>query len=202
MSQPAWRHWYHCTVGTCGTWLPGDPRGWRERDHREHVDGDYKRPPQPSQFNEARHRYAKRLLRFEPYLIASNDRAKIGQLLLENFDHNAIPVLALAVATKNFHAFVQVCDGRVKRILGLAKRHVTFSFGAITDDGHRRTRLWERDGGVKPIADRAHAICAFHYILDHVKDGAWVWSFRDALPTSAPISPPSQTAGFGRGDFF
>ena len=39
-TMKAWRGWYHVTGGTYGSWLPGDPRGWRARGRREHVDGD------------------------------------------------------------------------------------------------------------------------------------------------------------------
>jgi hypothetical protein len=41
----AWNDWYHVVVHVYGSWLRGDPRGWRARHHREHVDGDYKNPP-------------------------------------------------------------------------------------------------------------------------------------------------------------
>ena len=50
--QP-WRHWYHCNGSTYGTWLPGDPRGWRSRNHRVHVPGDYRTPPPPGRFDHA-----------------------------------------------------------------------------------------------------------------------------------------------------
>ena len=43
----AWNRWYHVTCNTYGTWLRGDPRGWRERHHRRHVEGDYKHRPAP-----------------------------------------------------------------------------------------------------------------------------------------------------------
>ena len=46
--MPAWNHWYHCTAHTYGTWLRGDPRGWRARHHREHVDGDYRNRTEPT----------------------------------------------------------------------------------------------------------------------------------------------------------
>ncbi len=36
---------YHVTWSTYGSWLPGDPRGFRTRGHRLHVDGDYRNPP-------------------------------------------------------------------------------------------------------------------------------------------------------------
>src|ERR1700734_1933446 len=41
----AWNAWYHLTSNSYGTWLRGDARGWRERHHRKHVEGDYKNPP-------------------------------------------------------------------------------------------------------------------------------------------------------------
>ena len=57
----AWNNWLHCTGSTYGTWLRGDPRGWRSRD-REHVDGDYKRPPPKGKYDEL-HEQSKRLMK-------------------------------------------------------------------------------------------------------------------------------------------
>src|SRR5437868_3666075 len=59
--QP-WNNWYHVMCHTYGTWLPGDPRGFRTRHHREHCDGDYKNPPKPGQW-EQRHAQAKSLMK-------------------------------------------------------------------------------------------------------------------------------------------
>ena len=39
------RAWFHIVLTTYGSWLYGDERGFRTRGHREHVEGDYKRPP-------------------------------------------------------------------------------------------------------------------------------------------------------------
>ena len=47
MPQP-WQSWYHCNGTFKGNWLRGDERGWRSRNHREHVEGDYKNPPPPN----------------------------------------------------------------------------------------------------------------------------------------------------------
>src|SRR4029077_15822875 len=91
-----------------------------------------------------------------------------------------VPILALAVTVNNFHALLQCHDLRPKRALGAAKTHVTFRFAPILDTATRQRRtIWEGEGGVRPIRNRVHGIVAFHYILDHVKQGAWVWSFRD-----------------------
>lgn len=40
-SVEPWNSWYHVTIHVYGSWLRGDPRGWRSRHHREHADGDY-----------------------------------------------------------------------------------------------------------------------------------------------------------------
>ncbi len=177
----AWRDWYHCTVSTYGTWLPGDPRGWRERDHHEHVEGDYKRPPMPSVFAKKRHEYAKKLMRHEPYAFDEKHRETIGRLLVERFTELRTPLLSLAVCEKNFHALIQCRDGEVKRMLGIVKRHVTFCFAPVIDGMNRRRPIWEGEGGVKPIKNEAHARNAYQYILDHVEEGGWVWSYKDRL---------------------
>jgi hypothetical protein len=180
MAVQAWRDWYHCMVGTYGQWLPGDERGWRERKHHEHVSGDYHHPPVPTNFSQARLEHSKRIMNWDPYLIEPHDREAIGRLLLGSFRFQDIPLLALAVCAKNFHALLQIHNHAPKRVLGKAKRHVTFEFAPIVDPAtNRRQQLWEGDGLGKPIRDRAHAVTAFHYILDHAKEGAWIWCYRD-----------------------
>jgi hypothetical protein len=61
MRRP-WLNWLHCTGSTYGSWLRGDPRGWRARRHREHVDGDYRTPPASGTY-EAMHERSKRLMK-------------------------------------------------------------------------------------------------------------------------------------------
>ena len=58
-------HWYHLILSTYGSWLPGDPRGFRTRHHRFHVEGDYKDPPPPGRY-EKMHKQSQHSLRFAP----------------------------------------------------------------------------------------------------------------------------------------
>ena len=39
------KQWRHVVFTTLGSWLPGDPRGFRTREHKVHSSGDYKKPP-------------------------------------------------------------------------------------------------------------------------------------------------------------
>ena len=56
------RKWFHCTTHTYGAWLYGDPRGFRTRHHREHVEGDYKNPPPKGKYDRQYQR-SKKLLK-------------------------------------------------------------------------------------------------------------------------------------------
>jgi hypothetical protein len=197
-ARPGWRNWYHCTVGTYAKWLPGDKRGWRERNHHEHVAGDYKHPPIDTPFAQARRAYAKEILRFAPHVFLPSQRQKIGTLLLESFTHQQIPVLALAVSATNVHALVQCPDQKPKHTMGMAKEHVTFGAARVIDPVNKtREKFWEKGSAAKPICDRAHAIRVFRYILAHKKEGAWVWNFRDQTPSDAPLARAA--GGGGRG---
>jgi hypothetical protein len=55
MPGPGMR-WRHVIINTRCSWLHGDPRGYRDRDHRTHSSGNYKRPP-PAEENEGLRRY-------------------------------------------------------------------------------------------------------------------------------------------------
>jgi hypothetical protein len=52
------QRWYHVIISTYGGWLHGDPRGFRTRHHRAHVEGDYnirrRRKDTPHRRREAR----------------------------------------------------------------------------------------------------------------------------------------------------
>ncbi|WP_437230609.1 hypothetical protein SH661x_002053 [Planctomicrobium sp. SH661] len=65
--------WFHVTLTTYGAWLPGDPRGFRTRHHREHVEGDYRDPPPAGKY-EGLHRASERLLKSTPTVFSRADR--------------------------------------------------------------------------------------------------------------------------------
>jgi hypothetical protein len=174
--MPAWRGWYHVSGNTYGTWLPGDPRGWREKKHRTHVDGDYRSPPPPGIGDGLRH-HADRLLRQPPMHLAPPLRALAGQALVEMLGRQDVEVLSVSVSAVHFHILARFSDGSVRPRVGRAKKH---AWHRLRASGHRG-RLWQRSCGVKPIADRAHQVRTYRYILAHEDEGAWVWHFREGL---------------------
>src|SRR5436190_1901454 len=74
---PDTRKWFHITTHTYAAWLPGDPRGFRTRHHREHVEGDYKNPPPPGKYADRLAR-SKKLLTQEPVKLAPEWRPMVG----------------------------------------------------------------------------------------------------------------------------
>ena len=97
-----WNNWYHCIGTTYGAWLRGDPRGWRAKHHREHVDGDYKRPPAPGIYSPL-HRESQKLLKRPPIVLNRGQRLVACLAIIEALDHYEVEVVDLAVASQHYH---------------------------------------------------------------------------------------------------
>src|SRR5437868_9283077 len=91
-----WHHWYHCMGHTYGTWLPGDPKGFRTRHHREHVEGDYKNPPPKGMYDE-RHRRSKELMKRDPVFLTMEQRTLVVRLLVESLQRRNLDVIVASV---------------------------------------------------------------------------------------------------------
>ena len=102
-----WNGWYHCMSNTYGTWLPGDPRGFRTRKHREHVEGDYKKPP-PELKYDSRHDQAKRSLKRDPVILSPDARrACVDALVHAWVDIHSVEVLAVSVSAMHMHVLAR-----------------------------------------------------------------------------------------------
>jgi REP element-mobilizing transposase RayT len=175
--MPAWNDWYHVQTNTYGTWLPGDPRGWREKRHRRHVDGDYRDPPPPGS-GDALHRRAKSLLKKPPVWLDAAQRETVGRAVIEMLRSQEIDVLVVSMDSVHLHLLARFSDRQVRPRLGRAKKHACFRLREVGFEG----KLWERGCHAVPIKDRKHQINVFHYIRRHASHGAWVWTFRDGTP--------------------
>ena len=98
----AWNHWYHVNGNTYGTWLPGDPRGWREKRHKRHVDGDYKNPP-PKGSGDALQRHASSLLKQPPVHLDPVQRELAGRALAEMLVRQEVELLAISLDSVHYH---------------------------------------------------------------------------------------------------
>src|SRR3954447_20027182 len=120
----AWENWYHCTAHTYGTWLRGDPRGWRSRDHREHVDGDYKHPPPKGKYDDL-HALSKSLMQRDPVRIEMELRQFVVDHVVKRLIDRYNPVDIASFDAIHLHVLVR-CDSDNPRVeLGAAKQFAT-----------------------------------------------------------------------------
>ena len=172
----AWNDWYHVNGNTYGTWLPGDPRGWRERKHKKHVPGDYKNPP-PRGSGDALHKHARTLLKQPPVQLDGPQREIAGRALVEMLLKQEIEVLVVSMDDIHFHLLARFRGCQVRPKVGRAKKHAYFE---LRNRGFH-SRLWEDGSNVVPVTGRPHQLNVLAYIGRHTEQGAWVWTFREGL---------------------
>lgn len=172
----AFNDWYHVNANTYGTWLPGDPRGWRERGHRKHCEGDYRNPP-PKGSGDKLHQYAQRLLAKPPVHLDTTQQVLAGRAMVEMLLEQNIELLALCLDEIHFHLLARFPDTQVRPVVGRAKKH---AWHALVDHGFEG-KLWQDGSKVTPIGDRRHQLNVFRYITRHGQNGAWLWTFRDEV---------------------
>lgn len=171
-----WNGWYHVDGHTYGTWLPGDPRGWREKRHKKHVEGDYRNPP-PDGSGVGLHEHSRSLLKQPPVYLEPAQREVAGRALVEMLVQQGIEVLSVSLDAVHYHILGRFAGGEVRRAVGRAKKHAYYRLRERWEVG----KVWQRLCKVTPIADRAHQVRVFGYIRDHGKEGAWTWTFRDGI---------------------
>jgi hypothetical protein len=178
--------WFHITSHTYGAWLPGDARGFRTRHHREHVEGDYKNPPPAGKYDRRLAR-SRTLLKQEPVKLSPTWRPIVGTAAKNKLILLGAQVLAVSMSATHLHTLAKMPPGSFPRKwMGQAKKHSNF-----TSKEHGWTgKLWAVRCKVIPIKDRPHQLNTFYYILDHIKEGAWIWDFRNPGPESPGTAVP------------
>jgi hypothetical protein len=150
-----WNSWYHCTTHAYGSWLRGDPRGWRSRHDREHVDGDYRNPP-PDGLYEKLHERSKRLMKRTRVRFDRDIRATVLLAVVERLQMESIPVAVASLNSSHPHVLARFDDQRCRWWIGRAKYHASMlgkKRGIAPAGGY-----WAKLGGLKPNAYRAHQI--------------------------------------------
>ena len=165
---------YHVIWGTYGSWLPGDPRGFRTRHHRQHVAGDYRHPPPPGRY-EGLHAHVRRSLKQSPVIIPRDLLEVVGRRCLDRFAEEGVAVAALSVGGQHAHVALACPSEGLKQRVGRVKK---VSSHRVRD--RLPGRLWQ--AGCHPVAvrDELHWRKVLEYIAAHAPE-AWVW-LRDNAP--------------------
>ena len=162
--------WFHLTLTTYGTWLYGDARGFRTRNHREHVEGDYKKPPPPGTYAVKEGR-SKALMKSAPIYLVPSWRAIVGRAIVKRLRELGAFVLCAAVAGTHCHVLFKAPRNAADADVDAAKRHTWFE---LRDAGWK-TKLWAKGKHLESVDSKPHLKNTFRYIVRHVAQRAWVW---------------------------
>ncbi len=163
--------WFHMVASTYGSWLYGDPRGFRTRYHREHVEGDYKAPPPPGQYGNQERR-SRESLKQSPVVIPARLREVVGLALLERLRALGALVVCVSVSGQHAHVLAKMPRSEPRFWMGEAKKHAWFR---LRENGWK-TKLWGKRSKAVPVKDRQHQLNVYGYIMRHAREGAWVWT--------------------------
>ncbi|HSU66967.1 MAG TPA: hypothetical protein VLJ39_08860 [Tepidisphaeraceae bacterium] len=178
-----WNDWYHCMGHTYGTWLPGDPKGFRTRHHREHIEGDYKHPP-PKGMYDKRHEQAKDLMKRDPIFLTIDQRLLIVRLLVESLQRRNFDIATACVIEVHFHILARIPDHDPGHWIGVAKKES--SHYAKEQSQAPAGGLWAVRSKSLPIHSRGHQLNTAKYIFDHCEEGAAVWYRNSAIECLQP----------------
>ena len=175
MANPPWNDWYHIVTHVYGSWLRGDPRGWRSANHREHVVGDYRNTPPKGKYKIMFER-SRALMKRDPVSVQTRLRGFVVNAVVEKFQRDEIEILIASMDAKHLHVLGRFRDHQPREWMGRAKKHASH---LLRQEGLRIEEggLWARRSRAQPIRDRAHQLNVFGYILQHAEVGAAIWRF-------------------------
>lgn len=159
-------------VNTYGTWLPGDPRGFRTQWGREQVEGDYRNPPPKGTYQNL-HDTARRRMTRTPVHLSVPQRPLVLDELLKSLRKWHIDAAAISVGRVHFHVLARFPSHNPRHFIGLAKKESSTYLkqrGQAPQGG-----LWGERCECVPVSGLDHFWQAFKYILDHAKQGSAVW---------------------------
>lgn len=179
----AWRDWYHCIGNTYGTWLPGDPRGWHARTHRQHIEGDYKSPPPRGKYDTL-HDHSQKLMQRDEVMLREDQQQIVLDVIAESLAFNEIACAVMSVSPTHAHVVARFVRDRrtsggkliadpARHYFGIARKRAARRLsenGSIPPGG-----LWSKRTTVVPIADQGHFGNVVEYIQRHKEEGAVIW---------------------------
>jgi hypothetical protein len=177
LAHPPWNDWYHITGGTYGSWLRGDPRGWRARHHREHVEGDYKNPP-PAGLYANLLEQSQSLMPRDAVRLSPEARALACDVFARALAFHEIDTVVIAIGALHYHVLARFRDHNPRKWIGIAK---TRSARALSESGLAQPGgVWAIRCRCWPIKDRAHQVATARYIARHRSTGSATWTLTPA----------------------
>ena len=165
--------WRHVILNAIGSWLHGDPRGFRDRFGRVHSSGDYRNPPPPGE-----HAGLLRYMRDRSHGRVRFDacvRSIIIARFVEKTREQQFRIICCALSRDHLHALMELPDERdeVRRVVGRSKQAASHAAREYLPGS-----IWSKGGEYRRIVDKQHLHNAYHYIRTRQERGTLVWSHR------------------------
>jgi len=176
MPLPGMR-WRHIIINTHSTWLHGDRRGFRSRDHRIHSSGDYKNPPVQGE-HAGLHKYRLKQSA-SPTTFEREAYAKVGEAIVQNIVKSQFRLGAVAVNATHVHALVELPDepDQIKEIVGWFKWFATRALRRTFPE-YGGVEVWAEGETYKAVDNPQHMQSTERYILGKQGTDAWTCSAR------------------------
>ena len=164
-------HWQHVMIGTRCSWLHGDLRGFRDRNHRTHSSGDYKNRPPADEHAGLRRYYAQRS--GDPVDFDLDVRVIVCREFVRKLRSLGFAVVACSVGKRHLHVVVELASDYADRrkAIGKCKQKASHAVRELLPGN-----IWSEGGEFKPIADDGHLANATAYVRTKQEAGTVVWS--------------------------
>lgn len=167
--------WWLITWTTYGSWLPGDPRGFRTRRGKEYVPPPrrYAKPGEP--VYDAR-QYTERFQEAKGSLegcvkLTSQQQKLVLEAIVSEID--AIPVTSaiVSVGATHVHWLAQLGGHPIRTTVGRIKSEATRQ---LNEAGFHGKRPWSKNCDMKSKSMDQEFRNAFHYIRRHTNEGCLI----------------------------
>ena len=165
--------WRHIVVGTLCSWLHGDPRGFRSRDHRLDSSGDYKNPPPPGEHDGLRRYHERRSS--DPIDLDVDARVIVCRAFVRKWRSLGYRIIVCSVGKRHLHAVVEGPDdyGELTKLVGQCKQKASHAVRHLLPG-----TIWAANGGFKPVRGPGHFRNSYKYVRTYQEAGTIVWSHR------------------------
>ena len=171
-------HWWLVTWNTYGSWLPGDPRGFRTFRGQTYIPppARYAKPGEPTYQPEDYadlHQAAAAGTGETISLSADDRRTALDTLATAINTSNIIPAIA-SMAEHHCHLLAKFGASHIRPTVGEYKAAITRQLHEL---GDTRDRLWAKECHMSSKKTEKEFRDAFAYVQRHIREGAevYVW---------------------------
>jgi REP element-mobilizing transposase RayT len=165
--------WRHGILNARCSWLHGDERGFRSRNHRIHSSGDYRHRPPAEEHAGLRRFHGSRS--GEPVKFEFAIRAVILMHFVEKMRKLGYRIIAASLGEQHLHFLAELPFDldEVDRIAGKCKQRASHAVRKELPGS-----VWSEGGEFKWINGSDHLQNAYSYIRTRQEPGTVVWSHR------------------------